>query len=199
MLEKFRELSFSGKIAVMFSAVILLIVSLISVGLLVKSFVDSGTDVPAPSQSSSTQPTPTPSETPDVTPVEEEPIIDDSTVPGISDGYNVAEQFFYAVCNISGKSYSEYVSGVKKYLSTDSPFTVMTEAKYNSYQSQSCQINAGNFDAGIDGEGRYGTSMAVTVTTKYKDVDQEMMQNSPANVSVYQENGKWKVYSISIG
>lgn len=201
MLEKFRDLSFGGKIAVLFSAVILVVVSLISLGVLIKNVIDTGTVAPNPSSSSNPSPsaTPTPTESQSQEPIDQN-VIDDNSVKGISDGYMMSEKFFEAICTINGKKYNEYVSGFKKYLSTDNIVQPMPETSYNNIEYQTCEIHAGNpGEAGTDGNGHYYSSMATTVITKYKGITEETVLNAPVDVSIYKENGAWKVYAISIG
>jgi hypothetical protein len=206
MFDKFRDLSFSTKIAVMFGAVIAAIALLIGVGIGVKALIgDKQSVTPSPTDNG----TPSPSVSVTVTP-QPIPSYDNSASnpyapsskqdeASLMRGYAVVEKFVMASCQInSGESYSSYVSGIKKYLSADSSLSIMDETTFNAIQSQSCEIFTGQPDAQID-DTKYRASVMLQRTTSLKGIKSKDIQSVGYSVTMEILNNKWYIYDSSMG
>jgi hypothetical protein len=205
MLDKFRDLSFSAKIAAMFGAVLSVIVLLIGFGLGVKYLTEISTPVAPPTGTNIPDENPDDTEPQPVTPTpdndDSNPYAPDSTQDekSLMEGFLFTEKFIEKLCNINpSQSYSEYVAGLTPSLSEDNIVQIMTEQVYKNYEYQKCVINVGQPASEVS-KNRYKTSLAVSVESKYVDVAEKTTQNYTYNaIMEYTSNG-WKIYSATAG
>lgn len=210
MLDKFRDLSVSAKITIMFTGLFVAIGLIFALGLGIKALSEATSSPTQPSDTVSPSVTPSPSETdseadysdvdPDLIDAENPDTVgSDKDDISLQEGFAKAEQLVMALCNVdSGTSYSSYVDRMKPFFASDVQPNIISESLYNEIKTQSCEINVGQ-PQGQEGDNRYLMVMAVSTTTEYKAKAGKIEGGGPYNVIMGIEKGKWVAYGVSIG
>jgi hypothetical protein len=208
MLDKFRDLSFSTKIALAFGAVFAAIGLLIGLGLGIKAIIAATSEAPLPSNTitHSATPTTTPIPNPSPSPSQGGEDVSNPYAPSSKEdeaslirGFNIVTSFVTASCQIKGgASYSNYTNGIKKYLSPENNVSIMDETTFKSIKNQSCEILAGQPEEQLD-KNKYKASVMVEIKTSYNGVKAVNLQSVTYDATMIIINKKWYVYDVSVG
>lgn len=213
MLDKFRDLPFGTKLTIIFVTVIAMIGILIGLGLGLRTLTSGNQPVlptPNPTATEYEQPTDTPTTQPSysntVSPEDvnnPNPDYPDSPNSDLSEselmaGYFIAEEFVMDFCNFNSSiSYTEYKNRLNKYLAKDHTVPYLKEEVYNGTEYYRCEIQVGQPKDKIDNN-RYAFTITSTTEIKYKKVKDVSKSVANHYVIMGKENGKWKVFSVSV-
>jgi hypothetical protein len=215
MLDKFRDLSFTTKLAVLSVGVITIIALLIGLGLGIRALTSgNGSDVPTPTPSESItespddgegplpepsyEPIPAPEDENNTNPDNPEAPNSDLSDADLTAAYFIAEDFVNKFCSFdSSMSYTDYKNKTKSFLGTGNDVSYVSEQTFKTIESFSCEIQVGQPKDMVD-TNRYSFVITSTTQTKYKNVDKTIDGLATHNVIMGVEKGEWKVFSVRV-